>query len=95
MTGFVGEERNDLKHLIRMSGANYSGTLSKKENTHLISCAYVLYCNMIYIIRPEGEKYKKALEWAIVVVSKRWLHDCVKYWKRLPEAMYQDICVNR
>lgn len=41
VTGFVGEERNDLKQLIRMSGANYSGTLSKKENTHLICCTYV------------------------------------------------------
>ena len=38
VTGFVGEERNDLKFLIKASGAKYSGALSKKENTHLICC---------------------------------------------------------
>lgn len=38
VTGFVGEERNDLKFLIKTSGAKYSGALSKKENTHLICC---------------------------------------------------------
>jgi len=79
VTGFVGEERNDLKYLIKISGAKYSGTLSKKENTHLI-------CN-----GADGEKYKKALEWEIHVVTKRWLLDCLAAWSYLPEKLYRDV----
>lgn len=83
VTGFVGEERSDLKFLIRSTGATYSGALQRKENTHLL-------CSM-----PEGEKYKKALEWKIKVVNARWIFDCVAQWAHLPEVLYQDIFVNR
>lgn len=83
VTGFVGEERNDLKYLIRAAGATYSGALQRKENTHLL-------CSM-----PEGEKYKKAHEWNIIVVNSRWIYDCIAQWTRLPEVLYQDVFVNR
>jgi NAD-dependent DNA ligase len=83
VTGFVGEERNDLKFLIKACGAKYSGALSKKENTHLICCV------------PEGEKYQKALEWNIKVTNKRWLYDCVSEWNYCPEEYYSDINIQR
>eukprot|EP00818_Percolomonas_sp_WS_P001969 CAMPEP_0117447370 /NCGR_PEP_ID=MMETSP0759-20121206/6840_1 /TAXON_ID=63605 /ORGANISM="Percolomonas cosmopolitus, Strain WS" /LENGTH=500 /DNA_ID=CAMNT_0005239703 /DNA_START=168 /DNA_END=1670 /DNA_ORIENTATION=- len=83
VTGFVGEERSDLKYLIRACGAKYSGALSKRENTHLICC------------QPFGEKYRKALEWNICVINKRWLYDCIKSWTCLPEEAYRDVGVLR
>ncbi|KAL0485927.1 PAX-interacting protein [Acrasis kona] len=83
VTGFIGEERNDLKFLIKASGARYSGALSKKENTHLICCV------------PEGEKYQRALEWNILVINKRWLYDCVSEWNCCPEQYYSDINIYR
>eukprot|EP01080_Neovahlkampfia_damariscottae_P001565 gene1565-12690_t len=83
VTGYVGEERNELKYLIRSSGAKYSGSLSKKENTHLI-CKY-----------PEGEKFRRALEWDISVVNERWLFSCIEHWDRIDEKYYFDIEVNR
>eukprot|EP01027_Heterolobosea_sp_BB2_P025400 GEZU01038983.1.p1 GENE.GEZU01038983.1~~GEZU01038983.1.p1 ORF type:complete len:111 (+),score=14.21 GEZU01038983.1:112-444(+) len=83
VTGFVGDERSDLKFLIRACGAKYTGALSKKENTHLI-------CSL-----PEGEKYNKALEWKIKVVNRRWLDESVISWQRMSEALYQDVGVER
>lgn len=79
VTGFVGDERNDLKYLIKISGARYSGTLSKKDNTHLVCWSL------------DGEKFRKALEWNIQIVSKRWLMDCIAAWYKLPEQYYHDI----
>lgn len=83
MTGFIGEERSDLKYLIKACGARYSGALSKKDNTHLI-------CRL-----PEGEKFKKALEWKICVANRRWLYDCVTLWQKCEERLYKDIDVER
>ena len=83
MTGFVGSERSDLKFLIRASGAKYSGALSKKDNTHLICSG------------PEGEKWRKAKEWGIKVVTYQWLWDCVTNWTHMRESDYGDVIVVR
>lgn len=64
MTGFEGTERNDVKTMIEMIGATYTGYLSR-GNTLLI-------CR-----RPEGFKYEKAQEWRMPTVNVRWLSDII------------------
>ncbi|PIK57828.1 putative PAX-interacting protein 1 [Apostichopus japonicus] len=64
VTGFEGTERNDVKTMIEMIGATYTGYLSR-GNTLLI-------CR-----RPEGFKYEKAQEWRMPTVNVRWLSDII------------------
>ncbi|XP_072045733.1 PAX-interacting protein 1-like [Amphiura filiformis] len=64
VTGFEGIERNDVKTLVELSGAKYTGFFSR-GNTLLI-------CN-----RQEGSKYEKALEWRKPYVNVQWLSDNV------------------
>lgn len=60
VSGFIGPQRQALKHLIIYLGAEYSESLSHR-NTHLIC------------LEESGAKYLKALEWKIKVVNVNWL----------------------
>ncbi|XP_022094041.1 PAX-interacting protein 1-like isoform X2 [Acanthaster planci] len=64
MSGFEGGERNDVKTLIELLGAKYTGYFTR-GNTLLV-------CN-----RMEGAKYEKAQEWRIPVINVQWLNDLV------------------
>ncbi|XP_038053452.1 PAX-interacting protein 1-like isoform X2 [Patiria miniata] len=64
MSGFEGGERNDVKTLIELLGAKYTGYFTR-GNTLLV-------CN-----RMEGAKYEKAQEWQIPVINVQWLNDLV------------------
>ena len=76
VSGFNGTERMHLKLLIGISGAKYTGNLSRYRNSHLI-CA-----------RPSGTKLSKALEWKLHVVTLSWLLHSLELWKRQPEEKY-------
>ena len=66
VTGFHDDaNRYRVKSMANEIGADWSDNLSRK-NTHLV-------CE-----KAEGEKYTKALEWGIHVVSIEWLHHIVK-----------------
>eukprot|EP00762_Andalucia_godoyi_P008256 ANDGO_02993.mRNA.1 BRCT domain-containing protein At4g02110 len=77
ISGFTGAERMEIKSLVALAGAQYTGDLSKSKNTHLI------------VLRQEGEKYTKALEWGMQVVSRRWLEESILRWARMPESDYR------
>ncbi|XP_077979185.1 PAX-interacting protein 1-like, partial [Glandiceps talaboti] len=62
VTGFEGRDRNDIKVMIDLIGAKYTGHFAR-GNTLLI-------CN-----RQEGAKYEKAREWRIPTVNVQWLND--------------------
>lgn len=64
VTGFEGGERNDVKTMIEMTGAKYSGYFSR-GNTLLI-------CK-----RLEGAKYEKAQEWRTPVTNVQWLSEVI------------------
>ncbi|XP_033638672.1 PAX-interacting protein 1-like isoform X1 [Asterias rubens] len=64
MSGFEGSERNDVKTLMELLGAKYTGYFTR-ANTLLI-------CN-----RMEGAKYEKAQEWRIPIVNVQCLSDLV------------------
>eukprot|EP00058_Branchiostoma_floridae_P019991 XP_002605481.1 hypothetical protein BRAFLDRAFT_126794 [Branchiostoma floridae] len=64
VTGFVDQDRENLKMMISLAGAKYTGSFSR-FNT-------VLICK-----RPEGEKHKKALEWRTPCLNVQWLSDII------------------
>ncbi|CAI9160913.1 unnamed protein product [Rangifer tarandus platyrhynchus] len=62
VTGFVDNDRDDLKLMAYLAGAKYTGYLCR-SNT-------VLICR-----EPTGLKYEKAKEWRIPCVNAQWLGD--------------------
>lgn len=65
VSGFSGSKRTALIHFIRAVAA-YDDTMVRGQTTHLI------------VIHPKGEKYKKAKEWGIQIVSLEWLLHAVR-----------------
>ncbi|RYP93861.1 hypothetical protein DL770_000057 [Monosporascus sp. CRB-9-2] len=76
LTGF---EDNDVRAMIeekvKSNGGEYVGDLSRRV-THLIT------------YKPEGKKYKAALNWGIRTVSIEWLNDSIERGMILNEACY-------
>ena len=66
VTGYQGANRYTIRSMVNEIGADWSDNLSRR-NTHLV-------CE-----KAEGQKYTKALEWGIHVVSIEWLRRIVKY----------------
>ncbi|XP_071955134.1 PAX-interacting protein 1-like isoform X2 [Antedon mediterranea] len=64
ITGFEGKDRIDVKTMLEVAGAKYTGFFSR-ANT-------LLLCN-----RLEGEKFGKAREWRIPFVNLQWLSDLI------------------
>lgn len=75
VTGYKDCERMKLIKFISFTGANYVGKMTK-SNTHLICWNF------------EGKKYQFAKEYGILIVNHKWLEDCVKEGKRIPESPY-------
>lgn len=66
VSGFIGSERTGIKHMLRIIGAEYTENL-RISNSHLI-------CK-----DTKGEKFKKAVEWGLYVISKEWLYHISQY----------------
>ena len=64
-----------IEEKVKANGGEYVGDLSKKV-THLIT------------YKPEGKKYKAAINWGIRAVSIEWLHDSVERGMILNEDCY-------
>jgi len=64
VTGYQGANRYTIRSMVNEIGADWSDNLSRR-NTHLV-------CE-----KAEAQKYTKALEWGIHVVSIEWLHHIV------------------
>ncbi|XAR51577.1 hypothetical protein NMG60_11006243 [Bertholletia excelsa] len=72
VTGFHGVERFKLIKLISHSGANYVGTLDR-STTHLVCWKF------------EGRKYDLAKQLKTLIVNHRWVEECIKQGRRVPE----------
>ena len=77
--GYAGAARAELRELADAAGCAFSSGGVSAHTTHLL--AY----------RPEGEAFAAALLARlegrdVAVVNHRWLQDCVRAWRRLPES---------
>ena len=75
LTGYTGIQRDVLKMLIRLTGAECTDALTKK-NTHLL-------CN-----NPTSKKAVAAESWRIQVVNHLWIMDSVLMWAWQPADTY-------
>jgi hypothetical protein len=75
LTGYTGIQRDVLKTLIRVTGAECTDALTKK-NTHLL-------CN-----NPTSKKAVAAAQWGIRVVNHLWIMDSVLTWAWQPAEKY-------
>eukprot|EP00903_Cladosiphon_okamuranus_P022785 g20977.t1 len=67
VTGFVGAERSGWEMLIERMGAELCKSLKKRVTTHLV-------CK-----EAKGDKYERALQWGVRVVTADWLVRCAEH----------------
>ncbi|CAH8306430.1 unnamed protein product [Eruca vesicaria subsp. sativa] len=78
LTGYQRQDREDIMTMVDLMGGQFSKPLVANRITHLICYKF------------EGEKYELAKRMKrIKIVNHRWLEDCLKNWKLLPEADYE------
>ena len=76
LTGYTGYQRESLKTLINMTGAECTPALTK-SNTHLL-------CK-----EPSSKKAVAAAQWGVKVVNHLWIMDSVLTWKWQPADPYK------
>ncbi|RWS31158.1 PAX-interacting protein 1-like protein [Leptotrombidium deliense] len=75
-TNFTEDERSQIKLICKLVGAKYTSYMCNK-NTILICKSMIMTLDLhtvTYIIL-EGKKFRKAVEWGLIIVNLQWLHD--------------------
>ena len=77
VTGFVGDGRKDIRNLLHLVGAQFSGDMQKGLTTHLI-CAEP----------AQGQKYEKAKQWGLKIVGVAWIQQVFEQWLHVDESEF-------
>ncbi|KAM6549295.1 hypothetical protein CsatB_020971 [Cannabis sativa] len=75
VSGYHGTQRLNLVRLILHAGAHRVGRVSESI-THLVCWKF------------EGRRFNLAKSFNTIIVNHRWVEDCIKQGKRLPEEPY-------
>ena len=75
-TGFFGQDRQHIRHLVHTCGGTYSGDLLADYTTHLV------YKDLA--LAKDGEKFATALSWGIPVMPFSWLQSNAQSQHELP-----------
>lgn len=79
VSGFSGDDRVDIRNLLQLVGAKFSGTMKRGETTHLI-CAESA---------QSGLKYEKAKQWGVVkIVRVAWIQQVFEQWLHVDESAF-------
>lgn len=82
LTGFQNVERDTIKALIQLTGAQQTNNMTK-NNTHVICLSH----------KQGGDKpgkYESAKKWGLTCVNHVWLFDSITMWKWMDGADYQE-----
>jgi len=77
LTGYTGYQRDALKALITMAGAEFTPALTK-SNTHLLC------------MEPNSKKASAAGHWGVTIVNHLWIMDSVLCWAWQNVEKYQE-----
>ncbi|RCI16370.1 hypothetical protein L249_2458 [Ophiocordyceps polyrhachis-furcata BCC 54312] len=78
LTGFGGEERDEIARTIVANGAEYAGDLTRRC-THLVAQ------------KPQGQKFTAAKSWNVPTVSLDWLNQSVARGMMLEETKFDPL----
>jgi hypothetical protein len=84
VTSIVYGSSHRFSRLIILQNARCTELLSRRDNPE----KGYRGCTHLLAVQPTGQKYKKAVEWGMDVVTVEWLVRCAFTGRRLPEKDY-------
>ncbi|XP_066258157.1 DNA topoisomerase 2-binding protein 1-A [Euwallacea similis] len=74
ISSYTSDERHFLREAIERLGGVYQEQFSRKTRQE----KNILACTHLVCPEPSGKKYEAAVQWALPVVSKDWVLECLK-----------------
>ncbi|KAK0423220.1 hypothetical protein QR680_008032 [Steinernema hermaphroditum] len=76
VSGLSVDSRNEMRQLIEQHGGEYSGEMKRGKCTHLV------------VDKTSGDKFRRAKQWDIKIVTTKWIQKCAVNGVRLDERHF-------